>query len=47
MIVALNRSFRTDPLIAPTLSVPNTIASEEKKASAYSAPGGAFFGPNV
>jgi hypothetical protein len=47
MIVALNRSFRTDPLIAPTLFVPNTIASQEKVAGAYSASGGAFLGPKV
>ena len=45
MIVALNRSFRTDPLIAPTLFVPNTIASQEKRATAYTSTGGAFVGP--
>lgn len=47
MIVALNRSFETDPLIAPTLFVPNTIASMERIASAYTAAGGAFLGPKV
>jgi hypothetical protein len=47
MIVALNRSFETDPLIAPTLFVANTIASQEKVASAYTVAGGAFLGPKV
>ena len=47
MTVALNRSFETDPLIAPTLFVPNTSAKMEKEASAYTAAGGAFLGPKV
>ena len=42
MDVALNRSFETDPLIAPKLFVPNTIVSQEKEAFAYTSAGGAF-----
>jgi len=42
MDVALNRSFETDPLIAPALFVPNTIVSQEKEAFAYTSAGGAF-----
>jgi len=45
MIVALNRSFRTDPLIAPTLFVANPLAAMEKVAGAYTSAGGAFLGP--
>jgi hypothetical protein len=44
--VALNRSFETDPLIAPTLFVPNPQAAMEK-AGAYTSAGGAFLGPKV
>jgi hypothetical protein len=47
MTVALNRSFETDPLIAPTLFVPNPQAALEKVASAYTSAGGAFAGPKV
>src|SRR5262245_17656831 len=47
MSVALNRSFETDPLIAPTLFVPNPQAAMEKVASAYTTEGGAFVGPKV
>src|SRR5262249_35917421 len=35
MTVALKRSFETDPLIAPTLFVPNPQAAMEKVAVAY------------
>ncbi|WP_254509643.1 peptidoglycan-binding domain-containing protein [Anatilimnocola floriformis] len=42
MNVALNRSFETDPLIAPLLFVPNTLVSQEKVAFAYTSAGGAF-----
>jgi peptidoglycan hydrolase-like protein with peptidoglycan-binding domain len=42
MDVALNRSFETAPLIAPTLFVPNTFVKMEKKAAAYTSAGGAF-----
>jgi hypothetical protein len=42
MIVALNRSFETAPLIAPTLFVANTIPSMENIGSAYTSSGGAF-----
>jgi peptidoglycan hydrolase-like protein with peptidoglycan-binding domain len=45
MIVALNRSFETAPLIAPTLFVPNIFDAMEKVASAYTSTGGAFLGP--
>ena len=45
--VALNRSFETDPLIAPTLFVPNPQAAMEKIAGAYTSAGGAFLGPKV
>jgi hypothetical protein len=47
MNVALNRSFETAPLIAPTLFVANIFESQEKKAAAYTGAGGAFFGPEV
>jgi peptidoglycan hydrolase-like protein with peptidoglycan-binding domain len=47
MSVALNRSFETDPLIAPVLFVPNPQAAMEKVASAYTSEGGAFAGPKV
>lgn len=47
MRVALNRSFETDPLIAPTLFVPNPHANMEAVASAYTSAGGAFLGPKV
>jgi hypothetical protein len=47
MNVALNRSFETDPLVAPTLFVPNPQAAMEKVASAYTSAGGAFAGPKV
>ena len=47
MQVALNRSFETDPLIAPQLFVPNPQAAMEKVAAAYTSPGGAFLGPKV
>ena len=42
MDVALNRTFETDPLIAPLLFVPNTIVSQEGSILAYTAAGGAF-----
>ena len=42
MIVALNRSFETAPLIAPTLFVPNTFDALEKVFVAYTSSGGAF-----
>lgn len=42
MDVALNRSFETDPLIAPILFVPNKFVVMEKKAAAYTSAGGAF-----
>lgn len=42
MDVALNRTFETDPLIAPVLFVPNTRKSQEGKALAYTSAGGAF-----
>ncbi len=42
MNVALNRSFETDPLIAPILFVPNKFVVMEKKAAAYTSAGGAF-----
>lgn len=42
MDVALNRSFETDPLIAPLLFVPNTIEAQEKSILAYTSAGGAF-----
>jgi hypothetical protein len=45
MTVALNRSFETDPLIAPTLFVPNPQAAMEKGSLAYTSSGGAFLGP--
>jgi hypothetical protein len=47
MIVALNRSFETAPLVAPTLFVPNVFDSMEKVASAYTSTGGAFAGPKI
>ena len=47
MDVALNRSFETDPLIAPVLFVANTSTRMEKVASAYTSAGGAFVGPKV
>jgi hypothetical protein len=47
MNVALNRSFETDPLIAPALFVPNPQAAMEKVAAAYTSAGGAFVGPKV
>jgi len=47
MSVALHRSFETDPLIAPTLFVPNPQAAMEKVAAAYTSEGGAFAGPKV
>ncbi len=47
MDVALNRSFETDPLIAPVLFVPNTHISMEAKAAAYTSVGGAFLAANV
>lgn len=47
MTVALNRSFETDPLIAPALFVPNPQAAMELIASAYTAAGGAFMGPKI
>ena len=47
MGVALNRSFETDPLVAPALFVPNPQAAMEKIASAYTSAGGAFAGPKV
>jgi hypothetical protein len=47
MSVALNRSFETDPLIAPVLFVPNPQAAMEQKGSAYTSAGGAFVGPKV
>jgi hypothetical protein len=47
MTVALKRSFETDPLIAPTLFVPNPQAAMEKVAVAYTSSGGAFAGPKV
>ena len=46
MDVALNRSFETDPLIAPVLFVPNTHKSQEK-FQAYTAAGGAFMSSKV
>jgi len=42
MDVALNRTFETDPLIAPILFVPNKFVVMEKKAAAYTSAGGAF-----
>ena len=42
MDVALNRSFETNPLIAPALFVPNTRKSKESTALAYTTAGGAF-----
>jgi hypothetical protein len=45
MVVALNRSFETAPLIAPTLFVANPQAAMEKVALAYTSAGGAFLGP--
>ena len=42
MDVALNRTFETDPQIAPVLFVPNTHISMESKAAAYTSAGGAF-----
>ncbi len=45
MTVALNRSFETDPLIAPVLFVPNPSAAMEKVAVAYTSSGGAFQKP--
>lgn len=47
MDVALNRSFETAPLIAPTLFVPNTHFSMEDKAAAYTSAGGAFLSSKV
>jgi hypothetical protein len=47
MIVALNRSFETAPLIAPTLFVANVFDFMEKQAAAYTFPGGAFVSPKV
>lgn len=47
MDVALNRSFETDPLIAPTLFVANTSKSREAKDLAYTAAGGAFLSSKV
>ena len=47
MSIALNRSFETDPLIAPTLFVPNPQAAMEKIAAAYTSAGGAFAGPKL
>lgn len=46
MEVALNRSFETAPLIAPTLLVANPLPFMETKASAYTSHGAAFFPPN-
>lgn len=42
MDVALNRSFETNPLIAPILFVPNKFVVMETKAAAYTSAGGAF-----
>ena len=47
MDVALNRSFETAPLIAPTLFVPNTFVIMEKRAAAYTSAGGAFVKSNT
>lgn len=47
MNVALNRSFETDPLIAPILFVPNKFVAMEKKAAAYTSMGGAFVSAKV
>jgi hypothetical protein len=47
MSVALHRSFETDPLIAPTLFVPNPQAAMERVASAYTSAGGAFASPKL
>jgi hypothetical protein len=47
MTVALNRSFETAPLIAPTLFVPNPQAAMEKVAAAYTSRGGAFAPPKL
>lgn len=46
MDVALNRTFETDPLIAPVLFVPNTHKSMEKDL-AYTTAGGAFTSSKV
>jgi hypothetical protein len=47
MTVALNRSFETDPLIAPALFVPNPQAAMEQGRAAYTSAGGAFVGPKI
>jgi peptidoglycan hydrolase-like protein with peptidoglycan-binding domain len=47
MDVALNRSFETAPLIAPTLYVANPVPSMETQAAAYTSHGGAFFSPDT
>jgi peptidoglycan hydrolase-like protein with peptidoglycan-binding domain len=47
MTVALKRSFETDPLIAPTLFVPNPQAAMEEIAVAYTSAGGAFASPKL
>lgn len=46
MVVALNRSFETDPLVAPILFVPNNFAHIEDEAVAYTSAGGAFKSSN-
>lgn len=40
--MALNRSFETSPLVAPTLFVANRFKGMEKVAAAYTSAGGAF-----
>lgn len=47
MVVALNRSFETPDLVAPTLFVPNPVPAMEKKVAAYTVSGGAFLGPKI
>lgn len=47
MQVALNRSFETNPLIAPKLFVSNTDAIKDAKALAYTSEGGAFDSDDV
>jgi len=47
MDVALNRSFETAPLIAPTLLVANPVPDMETKAAAYTSHGAAFLDPNL
>jgi hypothetical protein len=44
MEVALNRSFETSPLVAPTLFVANPVPAMEAKAAAYTSHGAAFVG---